>query len=69
MRFCVIHLHDVPSYPDEEVMLLVPGRKVAIAVPLDVLPEFLPILHEAACSTAESCCPACNATLRGARAD
>ena len=49
MVFCVIHLDDAPCRDaDEEVYVIVPdGSKTAIAVPLDALPRFLPLLQRA----------------------
>ena len=68
MRFCVIHVHDEPGGPEEEAIVIVPGAgKVAVAVPLDALPGFLPILHEATEGLEEHCCPSCRAPIRGAR--
>ena len=69
MCFCLIHVHNSPTCGDEEVMVFVPGAdKVAIAVPLGALPEFLPILHAASDGLGDQCCPACEHPIRGARA-
>jgi hypothetical protein len=47
MHFSLIRLADRPV-EGEEVYLVVPdGSRIAIAVPLDALPDFLPILDEA----------------------
>ena len=48
MHFVLMNLDDEPS-ADEEVYLLTPGdpSKTAIAVPLDALPRFLPVLERA----------------------
>ncbi len=52
MHFCAIHLDDASWPPEEEqVYVVVPGggaKKTAIAVPLDALPQFLPLLEQAA---------------------
>jgi hypothetical protein len=39
-----------------------------VAVPLDVLAEFLPILHAATDSLGDQPCRACDHPIRGARA-
>jgi hypothetical protein len=63
MQFSVIHLAEVPS-EGEEVFVVVPGgAKIAIAVPLDALPQFLPLLAQAAEELPPACCPACSARL------
>jgi hypothetical protein len=63
MHFSVIHLAEVPS-EDEEVFVVVPGgTKTAIAVPLDALPQFLPLLAQAAEDLPPPRCPACAARL------
>jgi len=45
--------------------LVVPGQpsKTAIAVPLDALPSFLPILERARSELPPACCPRCSAQL------
>jgi hypothetical protein len=63
MQFSVIHLAEVPS-EGEEVFVVVPGgTKTAIAVPLDALPQFLPLLAEASGELPPPSCPACSARL------
>jgi hypothetical protein len=63
MQFCLIHLAEVPC-EGEEVFVVVPdGRKTAIAVPLDALAEFLPLLARAAGELRPPRCPACSARL------
>jgi len=63
MHFSLIHLDDEPS-DGEEVYVVVPdGSKAAIAVPLDALPDFLPILEQARSGLPPARCPACSATL------
>ena len=63
MQFSVIHLAEVPS-EGEEVFVVVPGgAKIAIAVPLDALAQFLPLLAQAAEELPPACCPACSARL------
>jgi hypothetical protein len=63
MQFSVIHLAEVPS-EGEEVFVVVPGgTKTAIAVPLDALPQFLPLLAQAAADLPPPHCPACSARL------
>jgi hypothetical protein len=63
MQFSVIHLAEVPS-EGEEVFVVVPGgTKTAIAVPLDALPQFLPLLAQASGELPPPCCPACSARL------
>ena len=49
MVFCVIHLDDAPCRDvDEKAYVIVPdGSKTAMAVPLDALPRFLPLLQRA----------------------
>src|SRR5688572_1439373 len=63
MHFSLIHLADQPR-DGEEVYVVVPdGSKTAIAVPLDALPEFLPMLEESMSGRAPPRCPACSAKL------
>jgi hypothetical protein len=63
MQFSLIHLAEVPC-AGEEVFLVVPGgTKTAMAVPLDALPQFLPLLAQAAEGLPPPCCPACSAPL------
>lgn len=61
MHFCAVHLHD-PCWPpgEEEVYVVVPGTsKTVIAVPLDALPQFLPLLEQVVGGDARPACPAC----------
>jgi hypothetical protein len=69
MHFCAIHLDDVPSAPDaEEVYVVVPGgSKTAMALPLDALPQFLPLLERAVGGPSRPRCPACGAEIPGVR--
>jgi hypothetical protein len=63
MRFSVIHLAETPS-EGEEVFVVIPGAgKTAIAVPLDELALFLPLLAQAAGALPPPRCPACSARL------
>ena len=63
MRFCFIHLHDDPRSSDE-AMVVAPGlEKTAIAVPLDELPDFLPVLEEAMADAPAASCEQCGAEL------
>jgi hypothetical protein len=63
VHFSAIHLADVPS-EGEEVYVIVPGgAKTAIAVPLDALPQFLPLLAQVAAELPPPRCPACLARL------
>jgi hypothetical protein len=61
MHFCAIHLDDAPRSPEaEEVYVVVPGgSKTAMAVPLDALAQFLPLLERAVGSASRPRCPAC----------
>jgi len=69
MHFALMHLDDVPA-PDEEVLITVPGGpKTLIAVPLDALPHFLPLLDRAVQEHPPACCPACSAVLPGGACD
>lgn len=65
MVFCVIHRDSRrATHEDEEVYVVVPGAaKTAIAVALDALPQFLPLLEQAVRELPVSHCAACNATL------
>lgn len=68
MIFCAINLHDLAAprglEHEEEVFVIVPGAaKTAIAVPLDALPHFLPILEEAGGREAWPQCPSCSAEI------
>lgn len=64
MHFVLMHVFNEAS-PGEEVILLVPGEpsKTAIAVPLDALPNFLPILERARSGLPPACCPNCSVQL------
>jgi hypothetical protein len=63
MQFSLIHLAEAPC-EGEEVFVVVPGgTKTAMAVPLDALPQFLPLLTQAAEGLPAPCCPACSARL------
>jgi hypothetical protein len=63
MHFALMHLEATPQ-PDEEVLITVPGAaKTVIAVPLDALPHFLPLLDQAVQGKPRACCPACSAVL------
>jgi hypothetical protein len=63
VHFSLIRLAAEPS-DGEEVYVVVPdGSKTAIAVPLDALPDFLPILEQARSGLAPPRCPACWARL------
>ncbi|MDQ3676513.1 MAG: hypothetical protein M3401_06865 [Actinomycetota bacterium] len=63
MRFAHMHLEATPL-PDEDVLIAVPGTgKTVIAVPLDALPHFLPLLDRAVRDQPRACCPACSAVL------
>lgn len=63
MHFSLIRLAAEP-FEGEEVYVVVPdGSKTAIAVPLDALPDFLPILEQARSGLPPPRCPACSARL------
>ena len=65
MVFCVVHL-DAPSEPpeDEEIYVVVPGAaQTAIALPLDALPRFLPLLEQAVADLPPPQCTSCRATM------
>ncbi len=61
MRFHLIHVDSEPrSDEQEEVYVLTPGaNKAAIAVPIDALPAFLPLLAESLDGLPELLCPDC----------
>jgi len=65
MIFCVIHLDPPCATPDEEeVYVVVPDAgKTAIALALDALPQFLPLLAQAAGDRPTPQCTACMAAL------
>jgi hypothetical protein len=63
MHFALMHLDETPA-EDEEVLIAVPGgAKTVIAVPLDALPHFLPILESAVAEHPRACCPECAVEL------
>jgi len=63
MHFSLIHLAEVPG-EGEEVFVVIPGGgKTVIAVPLDALQHFLPVLAQAATGLPPPRCPACSAQL------
>jgi len=63
MHFSLIRLAAQP-FDREEVYVVVPDEsKTAIAVPLDALPDFLPILDEARSGLPAPRCPSCWAKL------
>ncbi len=67
MHFCAIHLDDASWPPEEEqVYVVVPGggaKKTAIAVPLDALPQFLPLLEQAVGGPSPPRCAVCGANI------
>ena len=66
MVYCFVHLLDDPDPADgeEEVYIVVPDTsKVAMAIPLEALPAFLPLLDQAVCDLPLPECPACGATM------
>lgn len=65
MVFCVIHVDPPCAEPeDEEVHVVVPGTaKTAVAVPLDALPQFLPLLEQAVRALPAPQCAACTAAM------
>jgi hypothetical protein len=63
MHFSAIHLADVPSAGEEVYVVCPGGAKTAIAVPLDALPQFLPLLAQAAADLPPPRCSACSARL------
>jgi hypothetical protein len=63
MHFSVIHLADVPRRGEEVFVVIPGGAKTVIAVPLDALAHFLPLLAQAATGLPPPCCPACSARL------
>ena len=66
MVFCFIHLDDAPDPTDggEEVFVVVPETsKIAMALPLAALPEFVTLLEEAVCDRPLPQCPTCSATM------
>ena len=67
MVFCVIHVDPHGAEPDdEEVYVVVPGTgKAVMAVPLDALPQFLPLLEQATRDLPPPRCAACMAAMPG----
>ena len=67
MVFCVIHVDPPCAEPeDEEVHVVVPGTgKTVMAVPLDALPQFLPLLEQAVRELPPAQCAACTAAMPG----
>ena len=67
MVFCVIHVDPPCAEPeDEEVYVVVPGTgKTVMAVPLDALPQFLPLLEQAVCDLPSAQCTACTVPMPG----
>lgn len=65
MVFCALHLDRAEDVlGEEEVYLVMPGgAKAAFAVPLDALPEFLPLLEAAAGHDALPSCRVCGAEI------
>lgn len=65
MHFCAIHLDDAPAAPAaEEVYVVVPGgSKTAMALPLDTLAQFLPLLERAVGGPSRPRCPTCAAEI------
>lgn len=66
MVYCYVHLEDAPESAggDEEIFIVVPDTsKIALAVPLDALPQFLPLLQRAVGDLPMPECPACTATM------
>ena len=63
MRFSLMHVDET----SDEVVLIIPDgtQPVAVCVPLDAVPAFLPILAEATADLPEQCCPACADVLPG----
>ena len=67
MRFCLIHLDSSPRAGEEAAVLVPGGERVAMMVPLDVLPDFLPLLHEATEALGTPLCDGCGEPLPGPR--
>ena len=65
MVYCYVYLDDAPEPAgDEEIFIVVPDTsKIALAVPLDALPAFLPVLQRAVGDLPMPECPACTATM------
>lgn len=66
MHFCAIHLLDLAAPPgcEEEVLVVVPDSgKTAIAVPLDALAAFLPLLEQVVGHADRPQCRGCGAAI------
>lgn len=65
MVFCALHLdpEDLPPGQEEVYLVMPGGAKTALAVPLDGVPEFLPLLERAIGSASLPRCPACGAEI------
>jgi len=66
MHFSLIHLAEVPREGEEAFVVIPGGAKTVIAVPLDALPHFLPLLAQAAKGLPPPRCAACSARLPAA---
>jgi hypothetical protein len=66
VRFSLIHL-DGDGGSDTVTLIVPGGKKVAVMLPLDALPEFLPLLDEATARLPEQCCAQCGEALPGLR--
>jgi hypothetical protein len=66
VRFSLIHL-DGDGGSDTVTLVVPGGEKVAVMLPLDALPEFLPLLDGATEALAEQCCGHCGEALPGLR--
>lgn len=66
MRFSLIHL-DGDGGSDTVTVVVPGGEKVAVRLPLDALPEFLPLLDDATAGLPEQCCEQCGEALPGLR--
>lgn len=65
MRFHLIHVDSEPrADAGEEAYVVTPGTaRTAIAVPIDALPDFLPILSEALEDLPGQRCPCCGEAI------
>ncbi len=66
MRFSLIHL-DGDGGSDTLTLIVPGGDKVAIMLPLDALPDFLPLLDDAIEDLPEQRCGTCGEALPGLR--